>query len=185
MGEHVHSLELKLSEVGKLREKVSELTEELDRSGSECLFLKQALEHKEMELQNSTLCIEKLETAISSIALESQCEIESMKLDVMDLEQRYLEAKKLNEQAVQEKISMDCLIEELEIRLEETERMVSSLENENKELHEKLMKSEENVKMFYETVEEHLDKWFRISGVSDQLFHTKPENVLPLSEQMW
>lgn len=193
MGEHVHSLELKLSEVRELREKVTELMEELHKSGSQCLFLKRALEHKEMELQNSTSHIEKLENAISSIALESQCEIESVKLDSMDLEQRYLEAKKLDEQAIQEKANMESLIEELEVRLEETEQMVSNLENDNRELHEKLRKSEENVKMFYETVEEHLDKWFRSNnksvfctpGVSNQPFHTKLENRLPTLEQLW
>ncbi|XXG55626.1 hypothetical protein AAC387_Pa03g3252 [Persea americana] len=192
VGEHVHSLELKLSEVRELREKVTELMEELHKSGSQCLFLKRALEHKEMELQNSTSHIEKLENAISSIALESQCEIESVKLDSMDLEQRYLEAKKLDEQAIQEKANMESLIEELEVRLEETEQMVSNLENDNRELHEKLRKSEENVKMFYETVEEHLDKWFRSNnksvfctpGVSNQPFHTKLENRLPTLEQL-
>ena len=80
--EHVHSLELKLSDMEGLPEKVDRLREELKRSTSEQLFLLQELESKEMELQNSNLCIGKLEESISSLALESECEIESMRLDI-------------------------------------------------------------------------------------------------------
>lgn len=80
LGEHVHSLELKIAETGSLEETVGSLSEELNWSNSERLFLMQELESKEVELQNSASCIEKLEESVSSVALEYQCEIESMKL---------------------------------------------------------------------------------------------------------
>lgn len=182
MGEHVHSLELKLSEVGKLHEKVAELTEELAKSDSQRWSLMRALENKEKELQSSASHIEKLETAVSSIALESQCEIEGMKLDLIALEQRYLDAKKLNQQATQEKINMDALIEELEVRFEEAQKMIHNLENEKKKLQQKLMISEQNAKRLSDKVEE--DVGMSLNNYNDPSFCNKLEGVFPALERM-
>ena len=93
MGEHVHNLELKLAGVGKLHEKLRLLSETLMQSESGQLSLMQEIKDKEEELHNSALRLEELETIISSIALESQCEIESMKLDILALEERCFEAE--------------------------------------------------------------------------------------------
>ena len=110
MGEYAHSLELKLTEVGTLHEKLRLLSEALMQFESSQLSLMQELKDKE-EFHNSAFGIEELETIISSIALESQCEIESMKLDIATLEERYFEAERLSEQAAQEKAKTDLLLE--------------------------------------------------------------------------
>ena len=100
--------------MGKLQDAVGRLREELNRSDSECLFLIRELENKEVELRNSSLCIEKLRESISSITLDSQCEIESMKLDIVALEQNCIEAEKAHEEAVQEKARMNQFFQEIE-----------------------------------------------------------------------
>ncbi|OVA00763.1 hypothetical protein BVC80_9083g54 [Macleaya cordata] len=172
LGEHVHSLELKLVDAGKLHEKVSQLKEELVKSNSERFFLVRELENKEVELQNSSLFIEKLEETISSVALESECEIESMKLDIAALEHRSFEAKMFQEEAAQEKARMDGLIEGFEIRFQEAQKMVRCLERENKELREKLGASEGNSGICCQKVEEHLGSELPVSnelGTSEEL----------------
>ncbi|KAG1341999.1 putative hyaluronan mediated motility receptor [Cocos nucifera] len=93
MGEHVHSLELKLAEVNKLHE-------------------------RDEELKKSTLHIETLDTVI----LDSQCEIESLKLDLTALEQRCLEAERFCQQTAQEKDMMKSQLEELQFRLQESQQ---------------------------------------------------------------
>ncbi|XP_058081920.1 protein CROWDED NUCLEI 2 isoform X2 [Magnolia sinica] len=191
LGEHVHSLELKLVEAGKIHENVSCLTEELGKSDAQCLFLMRSLKHKEVELQNSISRIEKLEAEVSSIALESQCEIESMKLEQIALEQRYIEAKKFSEQAAQEKASMGALIDELQARFKDAQHTIDCLEKENKELHEKLVTSDRNNKILHK-FKEHLEEWqknssksvFYIPDISDQSFNLELEHMLSLLKQM-
>ncbi|RVW31685.1 hypothetical protein CK203_103240 [Vitis vinifera] len=58
LGEHVHSLELKLADKDNLEDMVGRLMQELKRSNSECMLLMQELENKEVELQMSSLCID-------------------------------------------------------------------------------------------------------------------------------
>ncbi|KAL5987650.1 hypothetical protein ACLOJK_035400 [Asimina triloba] len=157
LGEHVHRLELKLSEVVKLHEEVCRLREELAKSDSECLFLAQTLEEKENELQNSISHAEKLEAEVSSIALESQCEIESLKLDQTALEQKFTEATKFNEQAAQEKGSMSALIDEFKAWFKEVEQIIDCL-NENKEFEEKMEAYDKSSNIFLK-FKEHLEKW--------------------------
>ncbi|KAI3953763.1 hypothetical protein MKW98_017587 [Papaver atlanticum] len=149
LGEHVHSLELKLVEGGKLRQNVSELKEELSKANSDRFFLMRELENKEVELQNSSLLIEKLEDTISSVALDSECEIESLKLDIAALENSSFEAKKSQEEAVQEK-------DRFEFLYHDAKKMIKRLERENTELRKNIKDSEENSGMYSQKVGEHL-----------------------------
>jgi chromosome segregation ATPase len=179
--EHIHSLELKLTDMENLQEKFDRLREELKRSDSERLFLMQELESMEVELQKSNLSIEKLEESISSMALESQCEIESMRLDIMALEQGCLEAKKIQEETVQEKARMDGLIEELEVQFQNAKKIMECLDKENKELKEKLDTSETNARVFCQKIEE----WLENKDILHQHSQTslsEPENNISISE---
>ncbi|XP_008239878.1 PREDICTED: putative WEB family protein At1g65010, chloroplastic isoform X3 [Prunus mume] len=156
--EHTHSLEFKLADMENLQETVDRLRDELKKSYSERMFLMEELESKEIELQNSALCIDKLEESISSMSLESQCEIESMKLDILALEHSFLEVKKIQEETVQEKTRMSELIQELEVQCQNAHKTVESLYMENKELRKKLNASETNTRIFCQRVEKWLEK---------------------------
>ncbi|BFG32849.1 hypothetical protein CerSpe_191230 [Prunus speciosa] len=156
--EHTHSLEFKLADMENLQETVDRLRDELKKSYSERLFLIEELESKEIELQNSALCIDKLEESISSMSLESQCEIESMKLDILALEHSFLEVKKIQEETVQEKTRMSELIQELEVQCQNAHKTTESLDMENKELRKKLDASETNTRIFCQRVEKWLEK---------------------------
>ena len=112
LSERVHSLELKVKDVDSLEEEVGRLTEELNWSNAERLILIKELESKDVEFQNSASCIEKLEESVSSVVLEYRCEMESMRLDLMALEQSSFEAKKFQEEAAQEKACMKGLIQD-------------------------------------------------------------------------
>ncbi|GKV35556.1 hypothetical protein SLEP1_g43807 [Rubroshorea leprosula] len=143
LSEHAHNLELKLSDMDSLQEQVERLREELRRSNSDRVLMMQQIESKEFELQNSALCIEKLEESISSIALDSQCEIESMKLDLMSMEHNFFEAKKIQEENAQEKAQMSLFIEELDVQkisewLEGNDRSQFNVQSFLKELETKL-----------------------------------------------
>ncbi|KAJ4713141.1 Myosin heavy chain-related, putative isoform 1 [Melia azedarach] len=156
--EHVHNLELKLVDMENVHDKVGQLEEELKRSHSERLLLIEELQSKEEELQNSALCIEKLDESISSSALDSQCEIESLKLDIMTLEQTCVESKKLQKENFQEKAKMSSLIKELEVRIKDAQEIIESLDKENNELKEKLDTSEINGCVFCQKIEEWMVK---------------------------
>ncbi|OMO53167.1 hypothetical protein CCACVL1_28832 [Corchorus capsularis] len=151
--DHVHNLEIKLADMEILHEKVGQLRGELNRSNSDRLLLMKEIEKKEEELQQSALRIEKLES-LSSIALESQCEIESMKLDIMALEQTCLEAKKTEEENFQEKSKMNVFVKELEVQLQNAQEIIEGLDNENKELRGKLITSEKNARINCPNVKE-------------------------------
>lgn len=155
--EQVHSLRLTLAGMENLEDNLGWLREELHRSSSECLYLMQELVSKELELQKSNLCIEKLEESISYIALESQCEIESMKLDIMGLEQSGLHTHKIQDETVQVK-ARGKLFQEAELQSQDTLKVIKCLEIENKELKEKLEKSETNFRIFCRG----LDKWLEM-----------------------
>lgn len=134
----------------RLQEKADKLEEEVKRSNSECLFLMQKLDDKEKELRESNSNVEKLEESISSMTLESQCEIESMKLDMVAMEQRYLETKKVQEGALHLNDKMDRLIGELQ----NAQKNIESLEKENKELRRELDMSTRNASTFCRRIEE-------------------------------
>ncbi|XP_027915555.1 outer dense fiber protein 2 isoform X1 [Vigna unguiculata] len=138
LGERAHSLELKLEGMEVLQEEVFSLREELKRFSSKQFSLIQELGYKEIELEKSTLSMEKLEDSISSIALESQFEVESMKLDMMALEQSLFEAKKIQEETLDENNKLSKSIEELQVALQDAQKIIISLNEENRELKEKL-----------------------------------------------
>ncbi|XP_050223649.1 uncharacterized protein LOC126673519 isoform X2 [Mercurialis annua] len=156
MGELVHELDLKLAEMNNLLVKVSQLQEEVRKSDSECFLLTQELESKEIELQKSNSCVEKLEQSYSSLALESQCEIESLKLDIMALEQACSKSKKNQVETTIEKERLDGLIQELADRDCSADDIIQCLEKENKELRDKLDTSEVNGRLFLQRIKEWL-----------------------------
>ncbi|KAK6261700.1 hypothetical protein QUC31_007516 [Theobroma cacao] len=177
--EHVHDLEIKLADKGNLQEKVDRLIGELNSSNSDRLSLMQEIENKEEELQQSALCIEKLEESVSSMALESQCEIESMKLDITALEQMCLEAKKTEE----EKSRMNILIEELEVQLQNALKIIEGLDDENKELRGKLITSEKNAKIFCQKIKE----WLKSKDRSQLNMHSvlgEQESMMTISKDI-
>ncbi|XP_024028170.1 meiosis-specific nuclear structural protein 1 isoform X3 [Morus notabilis] len=111
------------------------------------------LESREVELQNSSLCIERLRMSISSITLDSQCEIESLKLEIVTLEQSCFEAEKSQEKAIQEKARINQLVRDLEAQFQDAQKNIRRLELENKELREKLDTSETKVRTFWQMLE--------------------------------
>ncbi|KAL5746762.1 hypothetical protein ACOSQ2_024059 [Xanthoceras sorbifolium] len=183
LNEHVHKLELNLVDMENLQNKVGQLEEELNRSNSERLLWIEELESKEEELQNSALCIEKLEESMSSSALESQCEIESLKLDIMALEKSCFEVKKIQNENVHEKVRMNSLIEELEIRARDAREIIECLDKENKELREKLLTSETNCRAFCKKIEEWMEKE-DTTEINFQSFVSDLERYLPISKEM-
>lgn len=157
LGEHVNELELKLANMEHLQESIGQLREELKRCDSEHLLLLQELESKEVELQESALCIGKLEESISSLTLDFQCEIESMKLDMISLEQTCFKAKKTQEETFQENARMNGLIKELEFQIREAKENIECVENENIELRGKHVTSDVNSKLFLQQIEEWIE----------------------------
>ncbi|KAK2997583.1 hypothetical protein RJ639_025996 [Escallonia herrerae] len=152
--DHVHSLELKLTDFDKLEDIVGSVSKELQRSNSERLILTRKLESKEQELQKSTSHIEKLEDSIASVALEYQCEIESMKLDLLDFEHSCFEANKIREEAAQEKSRVQHLIQDFKLQIQDYQEVIERLDEENRELREKLNTAEMNAKGFCQKMEE-------------------------------
>ncbi|KAK7347329.1 hypothetical protein VNO80_21859 [Phaseolus coccineus] len=146
--ERVHSLELKLEGMEVLQEEVFSLREELKRFSSKQFSLIQELDHKEIELEKSALSMEKLEDLFSSIALESQFEVESMKLDMMALEQSLFEAKKIQEETLDENNKMSRSIEELQVALQDAQKTILSLSEENGQLKEKLDTANKTSKIY-------------------------------------
>ncbi|KAL4398612.1 hypothetical protein AHAS_Ahas01G0309300 [Arachis hypogaea] len=153
----VLALEMKLEEMEYLQEEVFSLREELQNSNSKQASLIHELETKEVELEKSALFIEKLEESISSLALESQLEIESMKLDMMALEQGLFEAKKFQDETLEENNRMGRLVDELQFAFEDAQKNIISLDEENKDLRKKLETTTMNTRMFSQKVEEWLE----------------------------
>lgn len=165
LGDHIHVFELKIADMENLEEMVGKLTEELKRSDSERLFLNHELQNKEMELQKSSLCIESLEESILSVSLEYQCEIESMKIDLMAFEQSCFEANKIQEEAAQEKGRQDQLIKDMDFQIQDSMKVIECLDEENKELREKLETSETNARTFCTKMEEKFPEWLDKDGL--------------------
>ncbi|XP_076922769.1 uncharacterized protein LOC143584641 isoform X2 [Bidens hawaiensis] len=134
--DYIHSLESKVKAKEDLEEAISKLERELKACKFENLTLMEKLEDKEHELRNSTSCIDKLEESISNIALDFQCDIESMKLDLMAMEHSFLEAKELQKEVDRE-----------HHRMWELTRNFTRLVEENKDLKEKLKTFESNAKV--------------------------------------
>lgn len=159
LSECVCNLQLKLANLENMEEEVTRLREELETSNAERLYLFQQLENKELEIEGSALCIERLEESIASIGLEHQFEIESMKLDLIAMEQNYFEAKKSQDETAQDSGMMNELIHDLELQIHDAEKVFESVEKENVNLREQLQASELNAKTFSEKVEELFRGW--------------------------
>ncbi|KAJ8752745.1 hypothetical protein K2173_007055 [Erythroxylum novogranatense] len=180
--EHAHDLELKLAGLENLQAKVGHLEEELNKSNSDCLSLKKELESKELELQKSAWCIEKLEESFSSLTLDSQCEIESMKLDIITLEQTCFEVKKLLEETTKENARMIGLIKELESHICDDGGVIESLGKENTKLMDKLFNSEVSCRLFLQKIEDCLEN--RDRAHLDPSFLCELENKDNISTEM-
>ncbi|XP_073226983.1 uncharacterized protein [Cicer arietinum] len=166
--ERVHNLELKSKEMEDLHDEVFfSLREELKRSNSKQFFLIQELETKEVKLEQSALSMEKLEESFSSMALESQFEVESMKLDMMALEQNLFEAKKIQDETLEENNRMSTLIDELQDALQDAQKTIISLNEENKETKEKLDTVNMNTRLFSQKVKDWLEYKDRLQ-IEDQ-----------------
>lgn len=159
LNECVCSLKLKLANLENMEEEVTRLWEELETSNAERLYLLQRLENQELEIEGSALCIERLEESIASVGLEHQFEIESMKLDLIAMEQNYFEAKKSQDETAQDSAMMNELIHDLKLRIHDAEKVIESVGKENKYLREQLQASELNAKTFSEKVEELFHGW--------------------------
>lgn len=130
MGEHIHSLELKLTELEKFPERVRVIDDELMRSDSQCWLLMEEVRCQEEKLKKAALQIEKLE----NVNLDSQCEIESLKLDLTTLEQRLFDADSFGQHVSADKAIADNKLREYELQLQEAHKTIDHLLLENKEL---------------------------------------------------
>lgn len=174
LDEQVCGLQLKLADMEILEEEVVRLREELRNSNSEHSFLMQELENKEMELRKAVLCIDKLEESISSVGLDYQCEIESMKLDLIALEQKFFQAKKLQEETALENAQMNNLIQDLKHQIQDEKKTIECLGKENKDLTLMLKKSKMDTKVFCQKVEEQIqgspvDKGLSLSELGEDI----------------
>ncbi|PIM97505.1 hypothetical protein CDL12_30024 [Handroanthus impetiginosus] len=160
LNEQLCRLQLKLSDMENLAEEVGRLREQMKISESERSSLLQEIEEKEDVIRYSSSCIEKLEESISSMALEYQCDIESTKLESNELEQNLFKTKKILEERTHENHRMSGLIQELELRILDANTVIESLDEENKDLKEKLQQSDMNAKAFVRKVEEQFHELF-------------------------
>uniref|UniRef100_A0A0D9X146 Uncharacterized protein n=1 Tax=Leersia perrieri TaxID=77586 RepID=A0A0D9X146_9ORYZ len=130
MGEHIHSLELKLTELEKFPERVRVINDELTRSDSQCWLLMEEIRCQEEKLKKDALQIEKLE----NVNLDLQCEIESLKLDLTTLEQRLFDADSFGQHMSADKAIAENKLREHELQLQEAQKTIDQLVLENKEL---------------------------------------------------
>lgn len=161
MGEHIHRLELKLTELEKFPERVRVMDNELMRSDSQCWLLMEEVRCKEEELQKAALQIDKLE----STTLDSQCEIESLKLDVTTLEQRLFDAESFGQHAAEQKARMEKQLREYELQMQKVHKTIDHLGLENKQLKELLPRGAP--KQCPSTTGEQLDKTLENDGHAD------------------
>ncbi|EFH40982.1 hypothetical protein ARALYDRAFT_332363 [Arabidopsis lyrata subsp. lyrata] len=171
LSEHVLDLEVKVNESGRLEEEVNYLREELCTSKSEQLLLLQELESAETELQLSLFSVEKLEESISSLTLESQCEIESMKLDIAALEQALFDAHKFQGESIQENDKLREVVKELQLKSQEAEENAECLEKQNKKLMERCVASERNIKELCQSFKERLESEGEAAVNAEECFH--------------
>ncbi|XP_058779845.1 uncharacterized protein LOC131653618 [Vicia villosa] len=163
--EHACDLDLKFKEMEDLRKEVFTLREELNISNSKQFSLIRELETKEAELELSALSVEKLDEPFSS--MESQFEVETMKLDMMALEQDLFETKKVQDETLEENNRMSRLINELQGALHEAQDTIVYLNEENKEIKEKFDAANMNTRLFSQKVEDWLESKDRLQ-IKDQ-----------------
>ncbi|KAL1196776.1 hypothetical protein V5N11_024594 [Cardamine amara subsp. amara] len=183
LNERLHDLECKLAESGNLEEEVNSLRDELCMSKSEHLLLLQELECKETELQCSSISVEKLEETISSLTLESLCEIESMKLDITALKQALVDAMKIQEESIQEKDQLKGIIEESQFQSQRAQENVKYIEKQNEKLRERLSASEKSIKDFFQSTKERLESEDE-QPLNAGCFFAELSHVLPVSNEV-
>ncbi|CAN6810341.1 unnamed protein product [Brassica oleracea var. botrytis] len=184
LNEHVRNLESKLAESGDFEE-VKFLREELCMSKSEHLLLLQELESKETELQFSSLSVEKLEETISSLTLESLCEIESMKLDITALEQALVDAMRIQEESIQEKDQLRGVVEEVQFQSREAQEKAKYVEKLNEELRKRIAASEKSIKEFFQSTKERLESENEEQPpLNGDCFFAELSHVFPLSSEV-
>ncbi|CAK8563226.1 unnamed protein product [Lathyrus sativus] len=165
--ERARDLDLKFKEMEDLRKEVFSLREELKISNSKQFSLIRELETKEAELELSALSVEKLDESFSSMGLESQFEVETMKLDMMALEQDLFETKKIQDETLEENNRLSRFIDELQGALQDTQDTIVYLNEENKEIKEKLDAANMNTRLFSQKVENWLENKARLQ-IKDQ-----------------
>ncbi|URE16910.1 hypothetical protein MUK42_05816 [Musa troglodytarum] len=180
MAEHVESLELKLAGAERLNDKLRLISEELVQADSRCMILMEELKYKEDELKKSDLQIENLEISF----LDSQCEIESLKLDITSLEQRCIEAERLGQQLAAEKTRVDKQLNILETQLQEMQQMISCLENEKKTLFERNAKQSSLIVELDKRLRQDSKVGIHLDNQIDWSFLLKLREELPLSRDM-
>ncbi|KAF3772225.1 hypothetical protein EJ110_NYTH57351, partial [Nymphaea thermarum] len=158
VAEHVHSLELKLSEFRKLSEKVHQMRNDYLKSESDRLILMQELEQNKLDLQDSAWCINKLEATILSNTLEFQCEIETLMLDLSACEEKCAQAEGYSEQCARETARMASLLSQLDDHLLEGQQMINRLKNEKESLQERLEKFKQQTMSFCCKVDEYINE---------------------------
>jgi regulator of replication initiation timing len=114
------------------------------------------------------------------MALESQFEVESMKLDMMTLEQSLFEARKVQDETLEENNRMSRLIDKLQDALQDAQKTIISLNEENKVIKEKLDIANMNTRLFSQKVEDWLENKDKLqikdqSSVSEQ--RSKGEDI--------
>ncbi|KAG5377188.1 hypothetical protein IGI04_041784 [Brassica rapa subsp. trilocularis] len=184
LNEHVHNLECKLAESRNMEEEVNCLREELCLSKSENLLLLQELESKETELQCSSLSVEKLEETISSLTLESLCEIESMKLDITALEQALGDAMKIQEESIEEKEYLKRIIKEIQFQSQEAEENAKSFEEQNQELRERIAASEKSIKEFFQSAKGRFESENGQRPLNAECFFAELSHLFPVSSEV-
>ncbi|KAH6820649.1 hypothetical protein C2S53_003344 [Perilla frutescens var. hirtella] len=158
-GEQACSCHIKLADMENLDEELGRLKEQIKISEFERSLLMQEIEDKEKAIRCSASRIENLEESISSMALEYQCEIESIKLDASNLEQNLFETKKLLEERTQENSRVNGLFQDLELQNQDAYKVIERLRKENKDLKEKLQMSDLRSTAFVKDVEEQFHEW--------------------------
>ncbi|XP_010483784.1 PREDICTED: lamin-B2-like [Camelina sativa] len=182
LSERVLDLEVKVNESGNLEEEVQFLREELCTSKSEQLLLLQELESTETELHLSRFSVEKLEESISSLTLESQCELESMKLDVVALEQAVFDAKKVQGESIQENEKLREIVKELQLKSREAQENAECLEKQNKVLRERCVASERNIAEYCQRFKERWESESE-SPVNLECFFAELNHMLPVPDE--
>ncbi|KAL1215087.1 hypothetical protein V5N11_007665 [Cardamine amara subsp. amara] len=182
LSERVLDLQVKVTESERLEEEVKYLREELCTSKSEQILLLQELESTETELHLSMFSVEKLEESISSLTLESQCEIESMKLDIVALEQALFDSKKFQGETIQENDKLRDIVKELRMKSQETQENAKCLEKQNKELRERCVASERNIEEFCKSFGERLESESE-ANVNAECFFGELGHMLPLPDE--
>ncbi|KZV39226.1 hypothetical protein F511_29792 [Dorcoceras hygrometricum] len=162
LDEEISSLRLKLANMENLEEEVRQLREQIKISESEWLLLMEELENKEVIIRNSASCLEKLEESISSMGLEYQCEIESAKLELIALQQNFFEVQRLLEEKTRQSSSMNE--QDLELQIQDADKVNEILDKETKELKEKGKASELHAKGVSEKMEEKFNGPLRKNG---------------------